>query len=267
MSDYFDELDSAIEAESQSQSAGIIALCRVEVGYKVYTGSVPQSQSFFPCSLDETSRNKAKAKAAQLAQQVGANRAPTNLTIRILAQKDGAFSKGAPVTWQDDRHFCEDVWKNKKTGDESDGQKLLPAALKALGLKLPCEQWLRLQFVNSPSGRKETDKRDNSERNKSIAVPVEVFKTKADALQAVAKSANGTEAAMEGTGPTFETGVPEGYTPDSWASQKEAFLKAYQAHVQTLKGAVPIKRKAALEYVAENEAGSTPEQLAELIGV
>lgn len=78
--------------------------------------------------------------------------------------------------------------------------------------------------------------------------------------------ANGASEVAD-AGPAFASGVPEGYTAASWAEQREAFLSAYNAHVQTLKGAVPQKRKQALAYVAENEAGSTPEQLAELIGV
>lgn len=69
-------------------------------------------------------------------------------------------------------------------------------------------------------------------------------------------------------GPTFESGIPADYTATSWAEQKEAFSQAYNAYVKTLKsGTVPQKRTQALAYVAENEAGSTPEQLAELIGV
>lgn len=72
---------------------------------------------------------------------------------------------------------------------------------------------------------------------------------------------------VESVGPVFANGIPDGYDAQSWAGQKEAFATAYQEYVKTLKGTVPQKRVAALAYVAENEAGSTAEQLAELLGV
>lgn len=69
------------------------------------------------------------------------------------------------------------------------------------------------------------------------------------------------------TGPHFETGIPEGYTAASWAAMKPELEKKYAEHVQTLNGPVNKRRTNALAYIAAEEAGSTPEQLAELIGV
>lgn len=79
--------------------------------------------------------------------------------------------------------------------------------------------------------------------------------------------ANGNGQAQEADSPTFETGIPDGYTPESWKAMADELLTKYQTHVQTLSGKPPEKRKAALKYIASEEAGSTPEQLAELIGV
>ncbi|MCI0562302.1 MAG: hypothetical protein MN733_27780, partial [Nitrososphaera sp.] len=170
------------------------------------------------------------------------------------------------VTWKDDRHFVEDVWKNVKSGEQSDGQKVLVPALKALGLKSPVEAWMRIGFVPSPSGRKDTDQ-NGQEKIKQLAVPVEVFKSHEAALAAVTKSATNGSGPTEAATPAFAAGIPEGYTAETWADSKEELLKKYQEHVQTLKGPLPKKRKEALDYIAENEAGSSAEQLAELIGV
>lgn len=78
--------------------------------------------------------------------------------------------------------------------------------------------------------------------------------------------ANGA-GAVEETEPRFETGIPEGYTAQSWAAMKSELEKKYAEHVQSLNGPVNKRRAAALAYIAAEEAGSTPEQLAELIGV
>lgn len=79
-------------------------------------------------------------------------------------------------------------------------------------------------------------------------------------------ASNGTQA-EDSDSAEYKAGIPEGYTAQSWAAMKPELERKYAEHVQTLNGPVNKRRTAALAYIAENEAGSTPEQLAELIGV
>lgn len=80
------------------------------------------------------------------------------------------------------------------------------------------------------------------------------------------------------SGPTFASGVPDGYTAEGYAEQKEEALKLYnEAYAEayaSAKGGEAKRaneaRSAALAHAIEEHFGkgsATPEQMAELIGV
>ena len=98
MADYFADLDKAVEEES-SAGGGIIALTRVDVGYKVYAnnaqlsenspaGKTPYTQgmTFFPTGPDKGSREKALDAAKKFAMAVGA-KPPNGLSVQMICSR------------------------------------------------------------------------------------------------------------------------------------------------------------------------------------
>ena len=257
MSDYFDELDQAV-AEESSSGGGILALTRVDVGFKIYAtntqlsenspaGKTPYSQAmtFFPTGPDKASREKALEAAKKFATAVGA-KPPNGLSVQMICYKEGALSKGAPVTWQNDRNFVEALWerKNKESsptdletpgtggflkGTMSDGAAIVKPALKALGKPLPWESWAQIGFKPSPSNRQDTDK-DGNPRTALVAYPVRVFASEAEAKA----GANGT--------------VEAGFNLAEWEPVKPDILAAVKEQTKKLKNPVRAKETVAAEY-------------------
>ena len=252
MADYFADLDKAVEEES-SAGGGIIALTRVDVGYKVYAnnaqlsenspaGKTPYTQgmTFFPTGPDKGSREKALDAAKKFAMAVGA-KPPNGLSVQMICYKEGALSKGVPVTWQNDRNFVEALWENKKSGEMSDGAAIIKPALKALGKPLPWESWAQIGFKPSPSNRQDTDK-DGNPRTALVAYPSRLF-------------ASEVEAKAQASAPA----TANGFNLAEWAAVKEDITAALKAKTKELKSPPKAKEAVAGEY------GLTVEQLEQVI--
>lgn len=249
MSNFWDEFDNAVEEESKG-GGGLIALTRVEAGYKVYVANseLPvgksQADTWFPAGPDKDSRAKAREQAVTFAKALGV-REPTSLSVKMTCQREGALSKGVPVTWKDDRDFVEGLWKNK-AGEESDGMKVVAPALRKLGLDLPWTKWARIGFAPSPSGRQDKDVNGNP-RTALVAYPIEVFES-----EAVAKANVELNAAANGFNP-------------------ETYRGADQAHMKKLFDQARVAKKspetAYAEIAAAYQHELTPEQVKQVMAL
>lgn len=210
-------------------------------------------------------------------------------TIPGLTNKDGELFpfKGKKLTPDGtNRHVILKIIKRKKDGElytvfshfmywAKDVQCKIsyPALQKVFGEKLTDGlTWKSGKSSIVPIQYEEVEFEEAGRTSPGRAFKVvKVFKSQAEREQAetqhFARFQSGEAGANASTGPHFETGIPEGYTAQSWAAMKGEMELKYAAHVQTLNGPVAKRRNAALAYIAAEEAGSTPEQLAELIGV
>lgn len=194
--DLWAELDRIAAAEGGG--GGIVALCDIAVGYKVYAPGVPQADAFFPAIPgNETSLKTAKASADALAlvHQVKVSR----FGMQITAHRDGALSQGKPVTWTTPaRYFNADVWTEAYKG-------VMGPSVKAAGIAvLPWTGWARIGFKPDPfkaaqgdAGKTDTDQNGNP-RFPQVAYVVEVFPDEATAkasgaTDTPAPASNGTE--------------------------------------------------------------------------
>lgn len=205
--DLWAELDRIAAAESGG--GGIVALCDIAVGYKVYAPGVAQAEAFFPITPgNEASQKVAKDSADALAKlhQVKTPR----FGMQITAHRDGALSRGEPVTWKDNRYFNTDVW--------TEAYKVVVApSVKAQGIvQLPWSGWARLGFKPDPfktaqgeAGKTDHDQEGNP-RFPQVAYIVEVFPDEATAKASAASDA--PVAASNGAEPVWK---PES---DGWDS-------------------------------------------------
>lgn len=267
MSDYFDELDQAV-AEESSSGGGILALTRVDVGFKIYAtntqlsenspaGKTPYSQAmtFFPTGPDKASREKALEAAKSFAVQVGA-KPPRGLSVQMICIREGALSKGEPVTWKDDRNFIEALWTNAKTGEMSDGAAVVKPSLKEIGLPLPWEKWAQVVFKPSPSNRQDTDK-DGKPRTALVAYPVRVFASEAEAKA----GANGTVETGFNLAEWCEVGTDGSSVRDNILSELAAFTKEHNPKTPKDKAEVKAKAYASIREIY----GLTAEQLNQVL--
>lgn len=210
-------------------------------------------------------------------------------TIPGLTNKDGELFpfKGKKLTPDgSNRHVILKIIKRKKDGElytifshfmywTKDVQCKIsyPALQKVFGEKLTDGlTWKNNKSSIVPIQYEEVEFTEEGRTSPGRAFKVvKVFKSQAEReaaeTQHFARFQSGEAGTNANTGAAFETGIPEGYTAESWKAMAEELLTKYQTHVQTLSGKPPEKRKAALKYIASEEAGSSPEQLAELIGV
>lgn len=175
MSNYWDD-DYAEIAQSEGGEGGVIAECYVGAGYKTYSKGVTPVDDFFPF-VGKAEMEKAKAKAKAFSEENGGKGA--KFGIGIIAYKDGALSKGQPVTWKNDRVFFVDDFTEA-------AKKVVRPALTKLNIQ-PGKHWLRIGFAPDPYGTTETDQ-EGKEKIKQVAYPTAVFKSKAEALAAGAAS-------------------------------------------------------------------------------
>lgn len=198
--DLWAELDRIAAAESGG--GGIVALCDIAVGYKVYAPGVAQAEAFFPITPGNEASQKVAKDSADALAKVHQVKTP-RFGMQITAHRDGALSRGEPVTWKDNRYFNTDVWT------EAYKQVVAPS-VKAMGIvNLPWSGWARLGFKPDPfktaqgdAGKTDTDQ-NGAPRFPQVAYIVEVFPDEASAKASaasdapVAASPNGTEPAWK----------------------------------------------------------------------
>ena len=263
MADYFDELDTAV-AEESSSGGGIIALTRVDVGFKVYAtgaqlsenspaGKTPYTQgmTFFPAGPDKPSREKALTAAKAFASAVG-SKPPNGLSTHMVCFREGAImmKKGewGPVEWKVDQEYVESLWERKdKEGNiikQSDGSVVVKPALKAIGLPMPWERWTLVKSRPAPSGRQKKQQ-DGTEGDDFVKYPAQVFDSEAEAKASLQSGTNGK--------------VEAGFNLAEWEPVKADLVAAVKAKTKELKNPGKAKEAVASEY------GLTVENLEKVI--
>lgn len=242
MADLLGELDK--QAEKEGTGGGIIGQFRFEAGYKVFAKGLGNLESFFAyVPGDEKSQAGALAKAKEVATKYGVTSAPQT-AAQLVVFKNSV--KGKDVTWKDDRFFTYPVWTDAY-------KKGLKPKLQELKIDHFGDYWGKIGFIPDPSGRKR--KNQNGEDVVDlIAIPVELYSDEQAAIKASHKDAL---AAGAGAAPS----IPQGYTADTWAKQKDDIGKLRLVYIQKGLGGDEALNKVAADY------GATAEQVAALLGL
>ena len=238
---YWDEFDKA-DKEEAGGSGGVIGNVTVDTGFKVYATGQGNEATFFPTGgVGGDARLAAKRKAEAFAQEISADQPRWAVQIRV--QKEGAFSGGNAATWENDRFFVTDTWKNSF-------KDVVRPALEKFEMALPFTGWARVGFKADPyfeamgeAGKTDQDQ-DGNPRFKQVAYITELFASKAEALVAVGES-GGTPAVA----PAF---VPEGWDASDWADIVTDIKEQKEMHGMTNS---QVKKMIAVDYEVEISMG------------
>jgi hypothetical protein len=158
--------------QEESGGGGIVALVRVDMGYKVYVAGVDQADTFFGVA-DAANRDQAKGDAQAFGRENGAPRGP-QWGIQLRAYREDGLSRGQPVTWKADRFFNTDAWT-------SACKEVVVPSLRDNDIAPPWEGWARIGFKPDPykvamgeSGMTDQDQEGNP-RYPQVAYVVETF--------------------------------------------------------------------------------------------
>ncbi len=240
MTDLLKALDE--QAEKEGTGGGIVGQFRFEAGYKVFAKGLGNRESFFPyIPGDKTSQEAALAKAKETAAKYGVTSAPQT-SAQLVVFKNSV--KGREVNWKDDRFFTYPVWTDAY-------KKGLKPKLSDLKIDHFGDYWGKIGFIPDPGGRKKKDK-DGNETVELIAIPVELYASEQDAIRAAHKDGGGNGAAPS---------IPQGYTADTWARQKDDIQKLRLSYIKGGMGGDDATARVAADY------GATPEQVAGLLGL
>lgn len=204
---FWDSYEQATQEESGG--GGIVGKVRIDLGFKVYVGGVDQGATFFPVATP-ADKSKVKAEAQAFANQHGAPRGP-QWGIQIKVFRDGAYSAGQPVTWQNDRYFNSDAWT-------SAAKELVVPKLKQLDISLPWEGWARVGFAPDPyevqaGTMKDVDQAGNP-RFTPRAYVTAIFANQEEAIAAVGSGASSGETAPATS--AFPIPIPGGWDAETW---------------------------------------------------
>lgn len=220
---YWDTYDQSVKEEGVG--GGVIALCVITTGYKVFPPGVDQTYAYFPAPAgNKKAREVAKNRASKLAKESGLDQRP-QWGIMIRADKDNAFSRGQPATWQSDLFW----W----TASYTDGCKeVVVPSLKENKLSLPFKGWARIGVKDDPyavakgeSGKTDQDQ-DGNPRFPVVRYVMETFASKELALEAVGDMPSPVESLPV---------VPEGFDEDGW--------KAIENDIEDMLGKNPSPEK------------------------
>jgi len=215
---YWDEYEKA--SQEEGGGGGIIARICAETGYKAYVSGYPQEDTFFPAdATDRSAREAAKAKGLMLAKEAGVFDERTGKPqaprwgIQIRVFREGALSRGQPVTWSGDRFFNTDSWTDAcKT--------VVVPSLKSNNLTLPWEGWARIGFKPDPyrvaqgeAGMVDTDQSGNR-RYPQVAYIVEVFASEEEAKASA--GGGGGASASPSVSDSDILAPPEGWDIATW---------------------------------------------------
>jgi hypothetical protein len=208
--EYWNAYDETVEEERGG--GGIVARVLIETGYKVYASGHSQEETFFAApSYDKEAKKKAKAAATKFANENGARR--PQFGIQIRAYREGALSRGEPVSWSKDRFFVTDSWTDA-------AKQVVVPSLRENRIMPPFEGWARIGFKPDPFGREEEGP-DGELRPVRVAYIVETY-----ASEQEAKAGGGGEI-------PFVDDLPAGWTPKMWdkliAEIKEAGMSVNEA--------------------------------------
>jgi hypothetical protein len=220
---FWDQYDQSVREEGGG--GGIIALCNITTGYKVFPHGVDQADAYFPAPAgSKKAREAAKGRAAKLAGEHNLDRRP-DWGIMIRMDKENAFVRGQPATWTTDMFR----WAASYT----DGCKeVVVPSLKDNGITLPFKGWCRVGVKDDPfavakgeSGKTDEDQQGNP-RFPVVHYVMEVFASKELALEAVGDMPTGGS-------PEDLPPVPSGYDEEGW--------EAVEKDIQDLLGKHPTQ--------------------------
>lgn len=194
-------------AQEESGGGGIVAVIRVDIGYKVYVAGVNQADAFFGVSSPDE-RNDAKAEAGTFAQENGAPRG-AQWGIQLIARADEALSQGRPASWpKGDRFWNTDSWT-------SACKEVVVPSLRDNEIAPPWEGWARIGFKPDPykvamgeGGKTDTDQEGNP-RYPQVAYIIETFANQEAAYGGVDVEADPADVAF----PEENGELPDGVDP------------------------------------------------------
>lgn len=247
MPGYWDEYENADREESGGGRGGLICLATVDTGFKVYTGAVPQAETFFSADArDKASKEAAKAAAKALAETYGAPEARWSIQIAIPKETayrviDGVWQN---VTWTTEcRYFPSNTWT------QAAKEVVVPSVQSAGVTELPATIWCRIGFKPDPyklaqgeAGKTDVGQ-DGVARYPRVAYITEAFENEVAAKAAMSGDEASETPALPAKGWDFDGG-----------------REAWEAAVAGLK-----VKGAKIAVVAELRAMSE-EKLAEAIG-
>lgn len=251
---------------------GIVALCDIQIGVKVFAKGQSNADTWFPYTLgDEDGYEKAQTDAKKFAIEHGAfqmiqgretNNPNAHLGISIIAHVEGAISGGGPAQWSQDRHFFVPYPKKWMRADQPNAfRDLLAPSLIEHGIqKFPWAGWCRLSAAPDPykaslgeAGMTDTDL-DGNPRFPLVFFVAEVYENEEAAKAGSVESKVGDNAGTPGPDWTWvDFGASIGLIKEAVESSGakkvaedygltlEATLFAAGAHAET--GALPMIAK------------------------
>ena len=178
-----------------SGGGGIIGKATFSMGYKAMLNNYANEETWWPFELGVVgSKEQAESKCQVAINESGQAGKSPHLSYGFILYKDS--SKGREVSWQQDRYFIYPVWSHAIGERDEDGRPIMekdengrlrrkpgPVKVAVRDLRIPMgDFWGRWAWTTDPS-RTEQDQ-DGNERQATIAYPVEVYASEAEATAA-----------------------------------------------------------------------------------
>jgi hypothetical protein len=213
------------EAQSGGGMIGEITLYGAYVTFA--QGVTPRDRTFLYANDKEKAAAKAKAEALGKPQQ----------TLAMVQYKDSII--GRDITWQDDRFHTY----GPPFGPD---YKFMIEKKNELGIPVGKKVWARVSWMTSPNAEANQDQAwawseyQGEKRLKSMAFPVEIYASKADAVKAAESLAS--EAGEGASDPTYP-GDHTGWSLEDWQGMKAEIVAKYQELASGIDGPAPVKAK------------------------
>jgi hypothetical protein len=229
------------DAKKASGGGGIISLCELNRGYKVFVSGMDNRTSFFPFAPgDEAGKKLAESNAKKHGK-------PQD-SIEIIVYKDSV--KGREVTWKDDRFFTCPLWT---PGFKEVVMPHIKEARPPIGKKF----WGKVGFTVDPSGRTKADQQ-GEQKPELIAFIAQVYANEAEATA----DAGSTTASANGTEPN-DPMRPADYSAKDWADQKVDMVNAVSAVIAIAEAGAKSKPVKVRDLAIANAKTATIKNLAE----
>lgn len=174
--DFWNSYDAAVAEES---GGNIVGHTTISLAFKVYASGYTgnrQGETFFPCGIDEASKQAAKARASAF-KRATSTTTRIGFGILIATRKDGAFSGGKQATWESDTYY--QFYESWTAG----AKDVVVPALRKLGIVLsrPVAGWMMLTTAEDPhidpdTGQKKMKVgRDGKERPARVTYPLKKY--------------------------------------------------------------------------------------------
>ena len=222
------------EFEEAKSGGGIIGEIALYGGYMTFApGVTPRDRTFL--YANEKEKTAAKAKVESLGGK-------SQQTMVMVQFKDSVI--GREVGWQDDRYHTY----GPPFGPD---YKFMIEKKNELGIPIGKKVWARISWMTSPNAAANQDKAwawdeyQGEKRLKSMAFPVELYASKAEAAT-VAETLAASESGE--SDPTYP-GDHTGWSVADWKASKGEIVATYQKHVEA-KVPLPLALKKTCEEYA-----------------